>query len=103
MQDANDHFIDLTVFDDKRAKIGTVTDVLVDPENLEPQYLTVRTGVFDPLAGEHILPVVVVERRGDQLTVPFDRQLVKSAPRTRDHTPLTSQEQQQVSLHYGVA
>lgn len=101
MQSRNEHFIDLTVFDREGESVGTVTDVISDPDTLEPRYLTVRTKFLERLTGEHLLPIAVVDRRDDGLTVPFEGQVVRSAPTTRDHMAPRADREREIAAHYG--
>ncbi len=95
------HFIDLTVFDVEGQSIGTVTDVISDPDTLEPRYLTVRTKARERLTGEHLLPVTLVDRSDAGLTVPFEGRLVADAPTTRDHVIPKGEAAERVAAHYG--
>lgn len=95
------HFIDLTVFDANGESVGTVTDVINDPETLEPRYLTVRTRQRERLTGEHLLPVALVEHQEDRLSVPFEGELVSNAPTSRDHIVPDTQFAAEVADHYG--
>lgn len=101
MDATNEHFIDLTVLDLHGEEVGTVTDIIADAETLAPEYLTVRTGLRDKLSGDHLVPVAIVDRAGEDLVVTCDRDVVQHAPRSREHLPPTASEREEIAAHYG--
>ncbi len=79
--------------------IGTVTDVIANPIDLEPEWLVVKLG---RLAGEHLVPLAAVEGRDDELVGGFGKDDVKSAPRAKDHAAPATGERDELYRHYGL-
>lgn len=79
--------------------IGKITDVISDPATLEPEWLTVKTGM---VGGEHLVPVKAIDPGAEGIVVPFEKEQVKSAPAARDHTAPTGDERAEIYEHYGM-
>ena len=79
------------------AAIGKITDVISDPATLEPEWLTVKTGL---VGGEHLVPVKAIDPNAEGVVVPFDKDHVKSAPTVDDHTAPSGREREQIYAHY---
>lgn len=80
--------------------IGTITDIISDPVTIEPEWLTVRIG---RLGGEHLVPVGAVESLKDGgVSVPFQRDQVKKAPRVKNHAGPERSERDALYQHYGM-
>ena len=80
--------------------VGKITDVIVDSATLENEWITVKTGM---LGGEHLVPVAVVEERGDAIAVPFVKEEVKAAPTVdKGHAAPSPSEREQVFSHFGM-
>jgi hypothetical protein len=80
-------------------KIGTFGDVFLDQETDRPAWAGVRTGLFG--RHESYIPLDRVEDDGEDLRVPFDKQLVKDAPRIDPDVALSTEEEQALFAHYG--
>jgi sporulation protein YlmC with PRC-barrel domain len=100
MTDSIVHLQGRLVVDDSGEKVGTVTDVLVDPINLEPEWLVLKTG---RLAGEHLVPFDAVTEDGEDLLVAVGKESVKTSPRVHDHAAPTREERHDLRHHYGLA
>lgn len=89
------------VVDDKGNKIGKVTDVLYDDVTMSPRWMIVNVGLF---SAAHYVPAAQAYEADDgHVVVPFDKQLVKQAPRAhRDHV-LTRDLEEQLRAHYHLA
>jgi len=66
------------VYDKANDKIGTVDHIYLDKETGQPEWLTVRTGMFGNR--ETFVPLQPAELRGDGVTVPFSKDQVRKAP-----------------------
>jgi hypothetical protein len=77
--------------------IGKITDVISDPATLEPEWLTVKTGL---VGGEHLVPVKAIDPGAEGIVVPFDKDEVKSAPTVSDHTAPSGREREEIYEHY---
>jgi len=91
--------IDRKVVDRSGEDIGKVTDVIADPINLHPEWLVVKLGW---LAGEHLVPVAVVEDKGDRCVAAFGKADVRTAPRVKDHRAPGGHERDALYRHYGM-
>lgn len=80
--------------------VGKITDVIVDSATLENEWITVKTGM---MGGEHLVPIAVVEDRGDAIAVPFAKDEVKAAPTVdKGHAAPSPSERELVFLHFGI-
>jgi len=79
--------------------IGKITDVIVDPATLEPEWITVKTGRF---GGERLVPVSAVEASDGAVVAPFDKERVKDSPNPGQHTSPSEPEREALYAHYGL-
>jgi sporulation protein YlmC with PRC-barrel domain len=84
--------------DDER--IGTVGQVFVDPTTGAPNWVTVHTGWF----GRHETFVPLDEASWDreELRVPYDKSLVKDAPRIDTDEALSPEAEGELYGYYGI-
>jgi sporulation protein YlmC with PRC-barrel domain len=81
-------------------KIGTIEDVFLDRQTGEPEWATVKTGLFGlkssfvPLRGAEMLD-------DDTVRIPADKELVKEAPKVDADQDLTEEEERRLWEHYG--
>jgi hypothetical protein len=87
-----------TLFDKTGSKIGTITDVIFDSITLQPEWYDVKVGM---LGGHHLLPARTVTVEGDHGVVPFEKKVIKSAPRSS--TPPVDKEKRSLMAHYRAA
>jgi len=73
-------------------KIGKVMDVFRDPEGDAEDCLVIKYGLFREL----IVPVGVVQRQGERLTLPLTRSALDFAPRVGIKGQLTSHDRERV-------
>ena len=79
---------------------GKITDVIVDSATLENEWITVKTGM---MGGEHLVPIAVVDDRGDAIRVPFAKDDIKGAPTVdKGHAAPSPSERQEVFSHFGM-
>jgi uncharacterized protein (TIGR02271 family) len=89
-----------TMVDADGAKIGTVESIYVDDQTGEPEWALVNTGLFGTKSS--FVPLAQAASSGDQVQVPYDKQLVKDAPRVDTDQHLSEAEEQQLWRHYGL-
>lgn len=83
-------------------KIGKFGQVFLDDQTGEPQWVTVRTGLFG--LSESFVPLDEASVDGDTVTVPFDKQTVKGAPRIDDEDGhLSPADEQELYRYYNRA
>lgn len=82
-------------------RIGTVGQVFVDPVTGAPNWVTVQTGLF----GRHETFVPLDEATWDRemLHIPYEKSLVKDAPRIDTDEALEPQEEDELYRYYGLA
>ncbi len=86
------------LLDKNGEKIGKIDAIYADEQTGKPEWLGVTTGIF----GTHVsfVPVVSVNRRGEQLSVPYTKDHVKDAPRVDPDEVVSEQEEGQLYRHY---
>lgn len=92
-------FIDRTLYAESGGPIGLVRDVIRRPNDLEPEWLVVKT---NRIRGEHLVPIAAVTERHQSLTVPFDKDMVKASPVVKQHIAPPSSERVATYRHYGL-
>ena len=91
-----------TAYDTTGDKIGQVGQVYLDDQTGQPEWVTVRTGLFGTT--ESFVPLADASFSGDELRVPYGKDTVKDAPRVdADHGHLSEQEEDDLYRHYGLA
>jgi uncharacterized protein (TIGR02271 family) len=89
-----------TMVDRDGDKVGTVESIYVDDQTGEPEWALVNTGLFGTKSS--FVPLAQASGSGDQVQVPYDKQLVKDAPRVDPDGPLSEAEEQELWRHYGL-
>lgn len=81
-------------------KLGRIDALYADRTDGEPTFATVHTGLFG--AKTHFVPLAQAEVRGDDVVVPYDKDLIGSAPSLDPDAELTPEEEERLYDHYGV-
>lgn len=82
-------------------KIGEVGHVFLDDITGKPEWVTVMTGMFG--TKESFVPVVESQFGQDGLRVPYDKDVVKDAPRVDvEQGHLSQDEEAELYRHYGL-
>jgi uncharacterized protein (TIGR02271 family) len=89
-----------TMVDRDGDKVGTVESIYVDDQTGEPEWALVNTGLFGTKSS--FVPLAQASSSGDQVQVPYHKQLVKDAPRVDTDQHLSEAEEQQLWRHYGL-
>ena len=81
-------------------KLGTIEDIYLDRQTGEPEWMTLKTGLF----GGHLsfVPLAEARRDGDAITVPYDKATVKNAPRVDADGELSQTEEADLYRYYGL-
>jgi len=87
-----------TLVDRDGDKVGTVESIYVDDQTGEPEWALVNTGLFGTKSS--FVPLAQASGSGDQVQVPYDKQLVKDAPRIDTDQHLSEAEEQRLWTHY---
>ncbi|MFW3171219.1 PRC-barrel domain-containing protein, partial [Geodermatophilus sp. CPCC 206100] len=88
------------VYDQSGSKIGSASEVYLDDESGQPEWVTVRTGLFG--TKESFVPLRSADLTGDGVRVSVSKDQVKDAPRVDTDGHLSPQEEQELYRHYGL-
>ena len=87
------------VVDNDGKKIGSVGQVFLDDQTGQPEWVTVKTGMFG--GGESFVPIRDAQLDGQDVRVPYDKDKVKDAPRISDSEGhLSEAEENELYRHY---
>jgi sporulation protein YlmC with PRC-barrel domain len=87
-----------TVVDNDGNKIGAVGQLYVDPASGQPNWATVKTGLFG--TSETFVPLEPATADGDTIRVPYEKAFVKDAPRIEADGPLEPADEQRLYDYY---
>jgi uncharacterized protein (TIGR02271 family) len=79
-------------------KIGKITDIYLDQQSGEPEWAAVATGLFGQKVS--FIPLTPAQRRGDDVIVPFSKDVVKDAPHAEENGILSPAEEARLFRHY---
>jgi uncharacterized protein (TIGR02271 family) len=88
------------VYDQSGDKIGSASEVYLDDESGQPEWVTVRTGLFG--TKESFVPLRNADLTDDGLRVPVSKSQVKDAPKIDTEGHLSPQEEQELYRYYGL-
>ncbi|HKH54182.1 MAG TPA: PRC and DUF2382 domain-containing protein [Propionibacteriaceae bacterium] len=81
-------------------KIGGIGTIYLDDRTGEPEWVTVKTGLFG--ASQSFVPLRGADVVGNDIEVDYDKDIVKDAPRVDADGDLTPEEEQRLYDHYGL-
>lgn len=81
-------------------KLGKVDNLYVDNDTNQPEWIAVKSGLF----GTHVslVPISKAQFDGTVLSVPFDKEQLKSAPHHHPNTDLSPLAEKYLYNHYGM-
>ena len=82
-------------------KIGKVDEVYLDNASGDPEWVSVKTGLFG--SNVSLLPLAEATVSGDTITVPFDKAKVKDAPHHDPGSELSETDEADLYRYYGVS
>jgi uncharacterized protein (TIGR02271 family) len=82
-------------------KIGTVVQVYVDDRTSQPEWVTVRTGLFG--TKESFVPLTASRFDGAELVVDASKKEVSEAPKVDDDGHLSEQDEDEIYRYYGIS
>ena len=84
-------------------KIGTASQVFLDDETGNPEWVTVKTGMFG--GAESFVPLARASVQGNEIEVPYAKDKVKDAPRVDEDADghLTPDEEAELYRHSGLS
>jgi uncharacterized protein (TIGR02271 family) len=89
-----------TVIDRDGDKVGTLSDIYLDRATNQPEWALVNTGLFG--LKQTFVPLSDAAEEGDQIRVPFEKALIKDAPRVDADGELSDTEEEELYRHYGI-
>jgi uncharacterized protein (TIGR02271 family) len=81
-------------------RIGSIDAIYLDDQTGQPEWALVNTGLFGTRST--FVPLAQAAQTGDDVGVPYDKQLVKDAPRVDPDGHLSEAEERQLWRHYGL-
>jgi sporulation protein YlmC with PRC-barrel domain len=81
-------------------EIGKVGQVYLSDSTGEPEWVTVRTGLFG--VKQTFVPLMNARRSGEEIRVPFDKDTIKDAPNIDLDGRLSLEEEARLYRHYGI-
>jgi uncharacterized protein (TIGR02271 family) len=88
------------VYDESGDKIGSASEVYLDDETGQPEWVTVRTGMFG--TKESFVPIRNADLTDDGVRVPVSKTQVKDAPKIDTDGHLSPEEEQELYRYYGL-
>jgi uncharacterized protein (TIGR02271 family) len=89
-----------TMVDRDGGRVGTIEDIYVDDQSGQPEWALVNTGLFGTKST--FVPLAQANPAGDDVRVPYEKQLIKDAPRIDPDQHLSEAEEQPLWRHYGL-
>jgi uncharacterized protein (TIGR02271 family) len=99
--DTLNRVIGADVIDAEGNKIGTASEVFLDDQSGNPEWVTVKTGLFG--TKESFVPIRDADLTGDGLRVPVSKDAVKDAPKIDTDGHLSPQEEQELYRYYNMS
>ncbi len=93
-----EYYIGKNAVDAQGDKIGKIGQVYLNDETGQPDWVTVNTGFFG--MRESFAPLQGASFNGDELVLPFDKDVVKNAPDIADASHLDGDEQERLYSYY---
>jgi uncharacterized protein (TIGR02271 family) len=81
-------------------KIGTIEEIYLDNDTQAPEWALVTTGLFG--TKQTFVPIRDAGTADDGVTVPYDKDTVKDAPRIDPDGRLSREEETELYRHYGI-
>jgi uncharacterized protein (TIGR02271 family) len=89
-----------TLVDRDGGRIGPIEAIYLDDQTGQPEWALVNTGLFGTKSS--FVPLAQATQTGEEVRVPYDKQLVKDAPRVDVDQHLAEAEEQELWRHYGL-
>jgi uncharacterized protein (TIGR02271 family) len=88
-----------TLVDRDHDKIGEITDIYLDRQSGEPEWLAVKTGLFG--SNVSFVPLAEAQTHEGHVHVPYEKAQVKDAPNVDADGELSPEEERRLYEHYG--
>jgi uncharacterized protein (TIGR02271 family) len=100
MQTEIRHLLECHVVGSDGQSIGKVGQIYLNDRSGEPEWVTVRTGFFG--MKQTFVPLANSRRSGDEIRVPFDKEMIKGAPNIDVDDRLSLKEEADLYRYYGM-
>jgi len=87
--------------DEQGNKVGKIADLYYDDQSGQPEFCTVKTGLFG--MNVSFVPLAGLRSEGDALVSPWDKSKVKDAPNIDQDRHLSQDEERQLWSYYGMS
>jgi len=98
--DTINRVIGADVYDETGSKIGSASEVYLDDESGQPEWVTVKTGMFG--TKESFVPIRDADLTDDGVRVRIAKDKVKDAPKIDADGHLSPQEEEELYRYYGL-
>ena len=89
-----------TLVDQRGDKIGRISEIYLDDQSGQPEWLAVTTGLFGTRVS--FVPLAGAAPAGDGVMAPFSKDQVKEAPHAEPDGHLSEEEEAALYHHYGL-
>ncbi|GAA3960491.1 DUF2382 domain-containing protein [Actinoplanes auranticolor] len=89
------------VYETDGTKIGSAADVYLDAQTGDPEWVSVKTGLFG--TKQSFVPLERASLEGDRIIVAFSKDQVKDAPRIDPDGRLSPAEEDELYRYYGLS
>ena len=89
------------VYETDGSKIGSAADVYLDAQTGNPEWVSVKTGLFG--TKQSFVPLEGADLEGDRIVVRFSKDQVKDAPRIDPDGRLSPAEEDELYRYYGLS
>ncbi len=96
-----DRVIGRDVYDESGTKIGSASEVYLDDQTGQPEWVTVKTGLFG--TKESFVPIRDADLTDDGVRVHYSKDKIKDAPKIDTDGHLSPQEEEELYRYYGMS
>jgi hypothetical protein len=89
-----------TLVDRDGTPVGSINAIYLDDRTGQPEWALVNTGLFGTRSS--FVPLTQAAEAGENVQVPYDKQLIKDSPRVDSDRHLSEAEERQLWHHYGL-
>ena len=95
-----DRVIGRDVYDESGSKVGSASEVYLDDQTGQPEWVTVKTGLFG--TKESFVPIRDADLTDDGVRVHYSKDKIKDAPKIDTDGHLSPQEEEELYRYYGL-
>jgi uncharacterized protein (TIGR02271 family) len=99
-QNDTQKLLDADVYETDGTKIGSAADIYLDAQSGDPEWVSVKTGLFG--TKQSFVPLERATLEGDRIIVAFSKDQVKDAPRIDPDGQLSPAEEDELYRYYGL-